>query len=85
MSFGCSYGKRGFWQQCWCMCRQPMVFPLHMCSGFPVEKVEQMIVTSLDDVTMIACAIWGGKHIRRACSGFGAVIWVSGTEHLGLL
>ena len=66
------------------MHRWPMAFPLCMCSGFPVERVEQMIVTSLDDVTMIAHAIWGGKYIRRAHSGFGAVIWVSGTEHLGL-
>ena len=30
-------------------------------------------------------SILGGKYLRRACSGFGAVIWVSGTEHLGLL
>ena len=52
---------------------------------FPWKKVEQMIVTSLDDVTMIAHAIWGGKYIRRPCSGFGAVVWVSGTEWLGLL
>ena len=61
-----------------------MVFPLHMHSGFPTERVEQMIVTSLDDVRMIACAIWGGKYIRRVHSGFGVVIWVSGTENLGL-
>ena len=27
----------------------------------------------------------GGKYIRRASSSFGAVIWVSGTERLGLL
>ena len=40
---------------------------------------------SLDDVTMIACAIWGGKYIRRAHLGFGAVIWFFGTEWLGLL
>ena len=62
-----------------------MAFPLHMCSGFPMEKVEQMIMISLDDVTMIACAIRGGKYIRRASSSFGAVVWVSGTEWLGLL
>ena len=67
------------------MCRQPMAFPLHMCSGLPTEKVEQTIMTSLDDVTMIAHAIWGGKYISRAHSGFGTVIWVSGIEHLGLL
>ena len=67
------------------MHRQLMVFPLHMCSGLPMQKVEQMIVMSLDDITMIAHAIWGGKYIRRAHSGFGAVVWVSGTECLGLL
>ena len=62
-----------------------MAFPLHMHSGLPVEKVGQTIVMSLDDITMITRAIWGGKYKRRACSGFGAVVWVSGTERLGLL
>ena len=38
-----------------------MAFPLHMCSAFPAEKVEQMIVTSLNDVTMIAHAIGEGS------------------------
>ena len=52
---------------------------------FSCGKVEQMIVMSLDDVTMIAHAIRGGKYIRRASLSFGAVIWVSGTEWLGLL
>ena len=63
----------------------PMAFPLHMCSHLPTEKAEQTIMMSLEDVTMITHAIWGGKYIRRACSGFGVVIWVSGTEQLGLL
>ena len=85
MSFKCSYGNWGFQWQCWHMHRWPMAFPLHMCSGLPMEKVEQTIMTSLDDVTMIAHAIWGGKYIRRAHSGFGAIVWVSGTEQLGLL
>ena len=44
-------------------------------SGFPIERVEQMTVTSLDDITMIAHAIEGGKYIRRAHLGFGAVVW----------
>ena len=61
------------------MCRQPMAFPLCMHSGFPMEKVEQMIVMSLDDITMITHAIWGGKYIKRAHPGFRAVVWVSGT------
>ena len=85
MRFGCSYSNWGFWQQCQWICRQTMAFSLHMCSGLPVEKVEQMIVMSLDDVTVIAHAIWGGKYIRRASSSFRAVVWVSGTEQLGLL
>ena len=85
MSFACSYGNWGFWQQGCHMHRQPMAFPLCMCSGLPTEEVKQMIVTSSNDVTMITHAIWGGKYIRRAHSGFGAVIWVSGTEWLGLL
>ena len=62
-----------------------MAFPLHMHSGFPVEKVEQIIVTSQNDVTVISHAIGGGKYIRRAPTNLGAVIWVSGTEQLGLL
>ena len=62
-----------------------MAFPLCRCNGFPAERLEQMIMISLDDVTMIAHAIEGGKYIRRAHLGFGAVIWVSGTEQFGLL
>ena len=62
-----------------------MAFPLHMHSGLPTEKVDQMIMMSLDDITVITHAIWGGKYIRRACSSFKAVIWVSGTEQLSLL
>ena len=34
---------------------------------------------------MVTHAIWGGKYIRRAHLGFGAVIWVSGVVHLDLL
>ena len=43
-----------------------MAFPLCMHSGLAMEKVEQMIVMLLDDVTMIAHAIWGGKYIRKS-------------------
>ena len=39
------------------MCRP---IPLHMYGGFPAEKVEQMIVTSFYDVTMISHAIGEG-------------------------
>ena len=59
--FRYSYSNWGFQQQCWQMCRQTMAFSLHMHSGFPTEKVEQMIMMSLDDVTVIAHAIWGGS------------------------
>ena len=53
---------------------------------FSSRKVEQTIMISLDDVTMIVCAIGGGKYIRRASLSFrAAVFWVSGTEWLGLL
>ena len=34
---------------------------------------------------MISCALWGGKYIRRAHTNLGSVVWVSGTEWLGLL
>ena len=43
------------------MCRQIMAFPLHMCNGFPAEKVEQTIVMSFHDVTMITHAIGEGS------------------------
>ena len=43
------------------MCRQIMAFPLHMHRGFPIKKVEQMIVMSLYDVTMISHAIGEGR------------------------
>ena len=36
------------------------LFPLHMHSGFPTEKVEQMIMTSFYDVAMISHAIGEG-------------------------
>ena len=62
-----------------------MAFPLCMSSCLPTEKVKQMIMTSLDDIRMIAHAIGGRKYIRRAHLGFGAGIWVSGTEQFGLL
>ena len=48
------------------MCRQIMASPLHMCSGFPMEKVEQMIVMSLDDVTVISHALWGREVYKES-------------------
>ena len=47
------------------MCRQMMVVLLHMCSGFPTKLMEQMIMTSLDDVTGLSHVIEGGKYKRR--------------------
>ena len=85
MRFACSGCSWGFQQSCWQMCRQIMAFPLHMSSGFPVEKVEQTIMMSLSDITVIAHATGGGKYIRKANSSFRTVIWVSGTEQLGPL
>ena len=64
--FGCSDSNWGFWQQCQWMHRQIMAFHLHMHSGFPTERLEQMIMTSLNDVTVISHTIWGGKYIRKS-------------------
>ena len=41
-----------------------MAVLLHMHSGFPALLVEQMIVTSLNDITRISRAIEGGKYKR---------------------
>ena len=52
---------------------------------FSHGKVEQTIVTSSNNVTVISHAIGGGKYTRKASLSLGAVIWVSGTEWLGPL
>ena len=44
------------------MCRQTMAVLLHMCSGFPTKVMEQMILTSLHDVTRFSRATEGGKY-----------------------
>ena len=36
----------GFQCGCWGICRRTMVVPIHMCSGFPTGRLEQMIMTS---------------------------------------
>ena len=46
MRFGCSGSNWGLEQRHWQMHRQIMAFPVCMYSGFPAEKVEQMIVMS---------------------------------------
>ena len=53
-----------------------------MCSGFPTEKVEQMIVMSFYDVTMISHAIGGENYIREVSMSLGAGNWVFRTEQL---
>ena len=47
------------------MHRQTMADLLHMCSGFPAERLEQMIVMSLYDVTKVSCAVVGGNYKRE--------------------
>ena len=59
-----------------------MAVLLHMCSGFPAKLMEQMIVTSLDDITRFSHAIEEGKYKRRAKLSHGTsaaaitVVWV---------
>ena len=60
-----------------------------MHSGFPAEILEQMIVTSLYDVTRISHATVGGNYKRRAQLSLEAaaaitVIWVFRHKCLGL-
>ena len=52
---------------------------------FSHGKVEQMIMSSSNDITVISHAIGGGKYIRKVSSSLRTVIWVSGTEWLGPL
>ena len=47
------------------MCRQTMAVLLCMHSGFPTKLMEEMIMTSLDDITRFSHAIEGGKYKRR--------------------
>ena len=54
------------WCECWRIRRQIMAVLLCMHIGFPTEILEQMIVTSLYDVTRVSCATVGGNYKRRA-------------------
>ena len=56
-----------------------------MHSGFPTEKVEQLIVMSFYDVHKDLSYYWGGNYIRKVSTSLGAVVWVFGTEWLGQL
>ena len=68
-----------------------MAVLLHMHSGFPTERLEQMIVTSLYDVTRASHAIEGGNYKRGAWLSLGSlaaaviVVWVFQYKHLGVL
>ena len=54
------------WHGCQQVHRQTMAVLLCMCSGFPTKLMEQMIMTSLYNVTRFSHAIEGGKYKRRA-------------------
>ena len=61
---------------------KPWAVLLHMCSGFPTKMVEQMFVTSLNDVTRISHALEGGNYKRgvqlgsRSSAAAITVVWV---------
>ena len=56
------------WHGCWRVCRWTMTVPLHMHSGFPTKMVEQMIMTSWNDVMKISHAIEGGNYKRGSAT-----------------
>ena len=66
--------ERGHWQ----ICRWTMVVLLHMCSGFPTEILEQMIMMSLYDVMRVSHATEGGNYKRRAWPSLGLLLLSSG-------
>ena len=55
-----------FWHGCWWMCRWTVAVLLCMHSGFPALRLEQMIVTSLYDVTRISCATVGRELYKES-------------------
>ena len=67
------------------MCKQIMAIPLCMCSAFPTETGEQMILTSISDVIISQLVHLGIGYKGKVCKSLGAVIWVFGTEQLGQL
>ena len=58
------------WHGCWQVHRQIMVVLLHMHSGFPTKMVEQMFVTSLNNVMSISHALEGGNYKRGSATKF---------------
>ena len=65
------------WRGHRCVCWQIMAIPLHMCSAFPAERGEQMIVTSFNDVTTFAHASGRGvyKKSMHKPQGFHLGFW----------
>ena len=54
------------WHACQQIGRWTMAVLLCMCSGFSTEILEQMIMTSLYDITRVSHATEGGNYKRRA-------------------
>ena len=82
---GSCIAEENSWQGHWQICRQIMVIPLHMCSAFPTEMGEQMILMSFSDVIIAQLMHLGIGYKRKVCKSLRAVIWVFGTEQLGQL
>ena len=77
MRFGLSIIFRVSGCGCRQMCRQTMAVLLCMCSGFPAERLEQTIVTSLYDVMRVSHAIVGGNYKREHDWSLGATLLLS--------
>ena len=78
----------GFQHGCQQICRWTMGIPMHMHSGFPTVRLEQMIMMPLYDVMRISHAEKGGNYNRRGWLNLGLLLLLSGcsgTKHLGLL
>ena len=73
------------WQGCQQGCRQIPTIPLCMCSAFPAEMGEQMILTSFSDVIIAWLVHLGIGYKRKIPKSLRAVVCVSGTELLGQL
>ena len=56
------------------MHRQTLAVLLHMYSGFPTERLEQMIMMSLYDVMRLSHATVGGNYKRRAQLSLGELL-----------
>ena len=54
-----------------------------MCSAFPAEKGEQMILTSFCDITIALAHASQGGYIRKVHKSLRAVVWVFLAEHSG--